>query len=91
MVSPGDAELVARPSNLSWVRLHRIMCISLSYLANFGPSRTLTLFLQDGVDCRFLRQNRVIALDLLRSLSEKSGLALQETCILTWGQIASYV
>jgi serine/threonine-protein kinase ATR len=53
-----------------------------------SAGRTLMLFLQDGVDDKYLRQNRVLAFDLLQGLSEKSGLALQETCILTWGWIA---
>lgn len=35
-----------------------------------------------------LRNNRVVALDFLRTLSEKSELVLQETCIQAWGQIA---
>ena len=53
--------------------------------------RTLIVFLQDGVDKGILRQNRILALDTLRSLSEKAGPALQETCVLTWGRIATYV
>ena len=42
----------------------------------------------DSVDEKILRKNRIVALDFLRTLSEKSELALQETCILAWGQIA---
>ena len=53
--------------------------------------RTLLVFLQDGVDGKFLRQNRILALEHLRGLSETAGPALQETCVLAWGQIAAYV
>ncbi|MCJ1477208.1 serine/threonine-protein kinase M1 [Lambiella insularis] len=54
-----------------------------------AAGRTLTVFLQDGISDSFLRQNRITALDLLRSLSDKGAPPLQETCLLTWGQIAS--
>ena len=33
-------------------------------------------------------KNRHIILDFLRNLSDHNDLALQETCILAWGQIA---
>lgn len=36
-------------------------------------------------------KNRHIVLDFLRTLSDQNDLALQETCILAWGQIARYV
>ncbi|KAL8939500.1 MAG: hypothetical protein Q9216_003328 [Gyalolechia sp. 2 TL-2023] len=51
-------------------------------------SRLLPTFLRNDIDEDLLRRNRVLALDFLRSLSEKSELSLQETCILAWGQIA---
>ncbi|MCJ1394432.1 serine/threonine-protein kinase M1 [Xylographa bjoerkii] len=54
-----------------------------------AAGRTLTVFLQEGLDDTFLRQNRITALEFLRGLSERSGLALQETCLLAWGQIAT--
>ena len=50
--------------------------------------RTLPIFLEDSVDDSILRNNRIVALDFMRTLSEKSELILQETCILAWGQIA---
>ncbi|KAL9615276.1 MAG: hypothetical protein Q9167_000247 [Letrouitia subvulpina] len=53
-----------------------------------AAGRTLPIFLRDGIDEEILKHNRVFALDFLRNLSEKSELALQETCILAWGQIA---
>ena len=53
--------------------------------------QTLTVFLEDRVGTGFLRQNRIIALDVLRTLSQNSDVSLQETCVLAWGQIAGYV
>ena len=53
-----------------------------------AAGRTLTVFLRGYVDKNYLRQNRVSALDTLRNLSESNELAIQETCILAWGQIA---
>ena len=50
--------------------------------------RLLPSFLRDDIDEEVLGRNRVSILDFLRSLSEKSELALQETCILAWGQVA---
>ena len=56
-----------------------------------NASQTLTVFLEDRVGVGFIRQNRVIALDVLRTLSRESDVSLQETCVLAWGQIAGYV
>ncbi|KAL9594565.1 MAG: hypothetical protein Q9179_005333, partial [Wetmoreana sp. 5 TL-2023] len=53
-----------------------------------AAGRTLPSFLHPNIEDMTLRRNRVSALEFLRSLSEKSELALQETCILAWGQIA---
>ncbi|KAL9586349.1 MAG: hypothetical protein Q9212_000967 [Teloschistes hypoglaucus] len=53
-----------------------------------AAGRTLPMFLSVRTDEMVSRRNRVSALDFLRNLSEKSELALQETCILAWGQIA---
>ncbi len=50
--------------------------------------RTLPVFLQDGIDEDILSQNRARALNFLRSLSDDGELAIQETCVLAWGQIA---
>ena len=36
-------------------------------------------------------QNRLVALDYLRGLTDQGDLSLQETCILSWGQIARSV
>ncbi|KAI4170794.1 MAG: hypothetical protein LQ343_004683 [Gyalolechia ehrenbergii] len=52
-----------------------------------AAGRQLPSFLRNGIDGDLLRRNRILALDFLRSLSEKSELSLQETCILAWGQI----
>ncbi|KAL8641328.1 MAG: hypothetical protein Q9228_001843 [Teloschistes exilis] len=53
-----------------------------------AAGRTIPMFLSVRTDEMVSRRNRVSALDFLRNLSEKSELALQETCILAWGQIA---
>ncbi|KAL8834033.1 MAG: hypothetical protein Q9170_003964 [Blastenia crenularia] len=53
-----------------------------------AAGRLLPSFLRNDIDGDLLRRNRVSALDFLRGLSEKSDLALQETCILAWGQVA---
>lgn len=53
--------------------------------------RTLPIFLQNVPDTEISIRNRKVALDVLRKLSEQSDLALQETCVLAWGQIARYV
>ncbi|KAI4194332.1 MAG: hypothetical protein LQ350_007823 [Teloschistes chrysophthalmus] len=53
-----------------------------------AAGRTIPMFLSVPTDEMVSRRNRVSALDFLRNLSEKSELALQETCILAWGQIA---
>lgn len=53
-----------------------------------GSRRTLPVFFQAASATSTLPKNRLVAIDFLRSLSEKSDLSLQETCILTWGQIA---
>ena len=53
--------------------------------------RTLPVFLQDITDTEISLRNRKVALDVLRKLSEQSDLALQETCVLAWGQVARYV
>ncbi|KAI9721086.1 MAG: hypothetical protein M1812_002567 [Candelaria pacifica] len=50
--------------------------------------RTLPSFLKSDIEDEVLRRNRMLALDFLRSVSEKNELASQETCILTWAQIA---
>ena len=52
--------------------------------------RTLIAFLLDDIDYLTLKQNKIYALEFLRILSEKGELALQETCILAWGQLARY-
>ena len=52
--------------------------------------RTLPIFLQNVADTEISLRNRKVALDVLRKLSEQSDLALQETCVLAWGQIARY-
>ncbi|KAI4102058.1 MAG: hypothetical protein L6R37_004617 [Teloschistes peruensis] len=53
-----------------------------------AAGRTIPMFLSVRTDEMVSRRNRVSALEFLRNLSEKSELALQETCILAWGQIA---
>ena len=51
----------------------------------------MPVFLQGISDPDILSKNRILSLDVLRNLSGQSDLALQETCVLAWGQIARYV
>ena len=53
--------------------------------------RTLPAFVQTTLNPSIALKNRHIVLEFLRTLSEKNDLALQETGILAWGQIARYV
>lgn len=61
--------------------------LSYSLITNTSR-RTLTIFLQAASVFSDLPNNSLVTLDFLRSLSDQSDLSLQETCILTWGQIA---
>ena len=46
--------------------------------------------IRDGIDTTILRHNRIHYLDILRSISEKGDVVMQETCILALGQFAAY-
>ena len=87
MVLAGFAQLNKRTTCCCWVSQH-ILLLSLRLILS---RRTLPIFLQDVVDTEITLRNRKVALDVLRKLSEQSDLALQETCVLAWGQIARYV
>ncbi|KAI9851275.1 MAG: serine/threonine-protein kinase M1 [Thelocarpon superellum] len=50
--------------------------------------KTLPAFLRTSLDGETLAQNRRVALEFLRTLSEKNVLGFQETCVLSWGQVA---
>ena len=45
----------------------------------------------DGIEPETLSQNRLASLEFLRDMAEKKDLQYQETCVLSWGQIARYV
>lgn len=85
MVLTSFTQFRSRTSNRCWVS-HVRTSVPL-YVAN-GNRRTLPVFFQAAPATSILKKNRLVAIDFLRSLSEKSDLSLQETCILTWGQIA---
>ncbi|KAL8917919.1 MAG: hypothetical protein Q9208_007662 [Pyrenodesmia sp. 3 TL-2023] len=53
-----------------------------------AAGRLLPAFFRHDIEEETLRRNRITVLDYLRSLSERCELALQETCLLAWGQIA---
>ena len=53
-----------------------------------AAGRTLPVFLRDSPESSLYSKNRFVALDFLKSLSDRGDLALKETCILAWGQIA---
>ena len=42
----------------------------------------------DGIEQETLSQNRLTSLEFLRDMAEKKDLQYQETCVLSWGQIA---
>lgn len=56
-----------------------------------GIRRTLPVFMQGALNPSVVLKNRHIFLDFLRTLSDQNDLALQETCVLAWGQFARYV
>lgn len=56
--------------------------------ANPSHRRTLHVFLRTDIECLTLNDNRIRIFDFLRSLSANGDLALQETCILSWAQLA---
>ena len=47
--------------------------------------------MQSALSPSIVLKNQRVVLDFLRTLSDQNDLALQETCILAWGQIARYV
>ena len=59
--------------------------------ADILARQTITVYLEHHTNTEFIRQNRKIVLEHLRSLSTKSDAAIQETCILAWGQVARSV
>jgi len=59
------------------------------YILN-SNRRTLPAFLQSHLPAALLVKNRLVAIDVLRHMSGQNDLALQETSILAWGQIARY-
>ncbi|KAI9798913.1 MAG: hypothetical protein M1825_004926, partial [Sarcosagium campestre] len=54
-----------------------------------AAGRTLATFLTSGIDEEILSENRMVAIDFLRKLSERSEVRLQETNVMAWGQCAS--
>lgn len=53
-------------------------------------SRTVTAFLSGSSSEKIVRKNRNYALEILRRFPSDQGIHLQESCVLTWGQIGSY-
>ena len=88
MVLAGPTQLNKRTTCCCWVSQHNLFVLSLQLIVR---RRTLPIFLQNVTDTEISSRNRKVTLDGLRKLSEQSDLALQETCILAWGQIARYV
>ncbi|POS87854.1 hypothetical protein EPUL_000219 [Erysiphe pulchra] len=50
-------------------------------------SRTVTAFLSGSSSDKIKRKNRSYALEILRRFPSDQGVHLQESCVLTWGQI----
>ena len=88
MVLAGITQLNKRTTCCCWVSQHIVFLLPLQLIVR---RRTLPIFLQNLADTETGFRNRKVALDVLRKLSEQSDLALQETCVLAWGQIARYV
>ena len=53
--------------------------------------RTLPVFIKSISHSSIILNNKHIVLDVLRTISDQNDLALHETAILAWGQIARYV
>ena len=53
-----------------------------------AAGRTLPVFLRDSLELSVYAQNRRVALDFLRNISDRGDIGLQETSILAWSQIA---
>lgn len=85
MVLTSYAQLVTGFTYCCWVSQTDNIHIS-SLLMTY--SRTIPIFLQDGLEDGVLSKNRICVLEFLRTLSETSELGIQETCVFTWGQIA---
>lgn len=51
-------------------------------------SHTLTAFLRNDVPAETRRNNRMLTLNFLKALSERNELAVQESLVLAWGQVA---
>lgn len=88
MVLAGITQLNKRTTCCCWVSQHIRFLLPLQLIVR---RRTLPIFLQNLADTEIGFRNRKVALDVLRKLSEQSDLALQETCVLAWGQLARYI
>ena len=88
MVLAGFTQLNKRTTCCCWVSQHNLCLPSLQLIVR---RRTLPIFLHNVADTEISFRNRKVALDVLRKLSEQNDLALQETCVLAWGQIARYI
>lgn len=88
MVPAGLTKFDPRTTNRSRVSI--LASDTAVVLIAFGR-RTLPIFLTDPVPDTLVAKNRRVALDFLRGLSDRRDIALQETCILTWGQIVRSV
>ncbi|KHJ35348.1 putative protein kinase rad3 [Erysiphe necator] len=56
-----------------------------------AASRTVTAFLSGSSSDSVTRKNRSCALEILRRFPSDQGIHLQESCVLTWGQIGRIV
>ena len=59
------------------------------YVTDFCNSRTLHVFFRLDLDSTILSDNHIRIFDFLHTLSVKGDLTIQETCILSWGQLAT--
>ena len=75
-------------AHCGWVSRNEIDLVD-ALLTNIR--RTLPVFMPLTLRRSIVLKNRHIILDFLRTMSDQNDLALQETGILAWGQIARYV
>lgn len=57
----------------------------------FTARRTLPSFVGFDHDGNILKDNRVMIIEFLRTLSEGDDPPLQETCVLAWSQLGRYI
>ena len=87
MVPTSLAQFYTGIAHRCWVSFNEMIVNAL--LTNVR--RTLPVFMKSIFNSSIILNNQHIVLDVLRTISDQNDLALHETAILAWGQIARYV